>query len=227
MNKSAARLMQFNEFLIRNKDDLDPFEYEWIRRNMTTLSEHFLYYPFVVREIYDKLGFMSDDENLYVRFAELLRQTHNLSGKRILEVGAGVYPTLGEKICTEAGIVVAYDPRLTKKQKSTDKLKLVRRNFNKRMCLDEYDLVVSLMPCKAAEDVLDACIEQDKDFVVGLCEGGPHGDCYDFYEDDIEWRHSIMSYADSRIRRNGRGKVLTKQLDGCNYPYPIIYNSRN
>ena len=94
------------------------------------------------------------------------------------------------------------------------------------MNLEGYDLVVSLMPCKGAEAVLDACVEQDKDFIVGLCEGGPHGDCFDFYEDEEEWIHSMISYTESRLKRKGTGKLLKKQFDNCGYPYPVIYNSR-
>lgn len=226
MHISAAKIMLINEFLLEHKDDLEDYEIEWIKRNVPTLKGNFLYYPFVLREIFDKLGLFIDKENLYHRFAELIRQIHDLEGKRILEVGAGVYPTLAERLVTDAGTIVCYDSRLTKHQSDTDKLKLVRKDFNRKMKLDDYDLVVSLMPCKGAEHVLDACIEQDKDFVLGLCEGGPHGDCYDFYEDEEEWIYSMISYASVRLERSGKGKLLKKSLEGCNYPYPIIYNSR-
>ena len=36
----------------------------------------------------------------------------------------------------------------------------------------------------------------------------------------------MTTYTDSRLRRDGKGKLLTKTLEGCSYPYPIIYNSR-
>ena len=226
MNKTAARIVKINDFIAKQLDDLDPFEAAWLRKNAGSLEGKFEYYPFVVREIFDKLGLMEDNENLYLRFIELIKELYDIKGKRILEVGAGVYPTLAERLCTEAGVVVAYDPRLTTHQEDTPKLKLVRKNFNKNMSLADFDLVVSLMPCKGAEAVFDACVEQDKDFIVGLCEGGPHGDCYDFYEDDWEWRHSVISYTDSRLRRSGKGKIKTLELHGCSYPYPIVYNSR-
>ena len=155
-----------------------------------------------------------------------LNALYDINGMNILEVGGGVYPTLAERIFTKAGKVTVYDPRLSKGEVDTDKLKLVRKDFKKNMSLRDYDLVLALMPCRGAEAVLDACVEQDKDFIVGLCEGGPHGDCFDFYEDEDEWIHSMITYSDTRIRRNGKGKVLTKHLDGCSYPYPIVYNSR-
>lgn len=227
MYMSAAKILLINEFLAQHKDDIDPFEYDFIKRNLTHINgQNFMYFPYVTREIFDKLGLMPYDANVYSRFADFVKEIHDIKGMNILEVGGGVYPTFAERICTQAGKVTVYDPRLTKKQPDTDKLKLVRKEFNKRMSLSGYDLVLALMPCKGAEAVLDACVEQDKDFIVGLCEGGPHGDCFDFYEDEDEWIHSMITYADSRIRRNGKGKVLTKQLDGCSYPYPIVYNSR-
>ena len=226
MDKNAAKILLISDFLSQHRDDIEPFEYDYLRRHIGSLDKNFMYYPFVAREIYDKLGLMKDDENLYHRFAEFVRSLYDITDMNILEVGGGIYPTLAERICTQAGKVTVYDPRLAKHQESTDKLVLVRKNFNRRINLDEYDLVVSLMPCKGAEAVLDACVEQDKDFVLGLCEGGPHGDCFDFYEDEEEWLTSMESYADVRLRRNGTGKLLTKKLEGCSYPYPVVYNSR-
>lgn len=226
MDKNAAKILLISDFLSQHRDDIEPFEYDYLRRHIGSLDKNFMYYPFVAREIYDKLGLMKDDENLYHRFAEFVRSLYDITDMNILEVGGGIYPTLAERICTQAGKVTVYDPRLAKHQESTNKLVLVRKNFNRRINLDEYDLVVSLMPCKGAEAVLDACVEQDKDFVLGLCEGGPHGDCFDFYEDEEEWITSMVSYADARLRRNGTGKLLTKKLEGCSYPYPVVYNSR-
>lgn len=227
MYMSAAKIMLINEFLARHSDDIDPYELEFIKRNLTHINgQNFMYFPYVTREIFDKLGLMPHEANVYSRFADLVNELYDIKGMNILEVGGGVYPTFAERICTKAGKVTVYDPKLAKGEADTEKLKLVRKDFNKQMCLRDYDLVLALMPCKGAEAVLDACVEQDKDFIVGLCEGGPHGDYFDFYEDEDEWIHSMITYADSRIRRNGKGKVLTKQLDGCSYPYPVVYNSR-
>ena len=227
MYMSAAKIMLINEFLARHKDEIDPYEYEFIKRNLTHINgENFMYFPFITREIFDKLGLMPHEANVYSRFADFVNELYDIKDMNILEVGGGVYPTLAERICTKAGKVTVYDPRLSKGEVDTDKLKLVRKDFKKNMSLRDYDLVLALMPCRGAEAVLDACVEQDKDFIVGLCEGGPHGDCFDFYEDEDEWIHSMITYSDTRIRRNGKGKVLTKHLDGCSYPYPIVYNSR-
>ena len=226
MNKGATKLLLVQGFIAEHKDDLEPYELEIIKKYISDIDGNFMFYPFVAREIFDKLGLMSDEENLYHRFAELVHEIHDISGKNILEIGGGVYPTFAERLTTKAGCITVYDPRLTKHQSDTDKLKLVRQNFTKHISLAEYDLVLALMPCKGAEALLDACLEQDKDFVLGLCEGGPHGDYHDFYEDDEEWIHAMTTYTDSRLRRDGKGKLLTKTLEGCSYPYPIIYNSR-
>lgn len=224
---NGAKIMLIQEFLAQHRSDIEPFEYEFIRKHADRINNHnFIYYPFVAREIFDKLGFVEDEENLYHRFFEFIKELYDINGMNILEVGGGVYPTLAERICTQAGTVTVFDPRLTKGLEDTANLKLVRKNFNKKMNLDKYDLVVSLMPCKGAEAVLDACVEQDKDFIVGLCEGGPHGDCFDFYEDEEEWIHSMITYTESRLRRKGTGKLLKKTFDNCGYPYPVIYNSR-
>lgn len=227
MELNAAKIMLIKDFLAQHKDDVDPYECEFILRNVSRVNgRNFMYFPYVTREIFDKLGLIPDDSNVYIRFLNLVRELYDINGMNILEVGGGVYPTLAERICTQAGKITVYDPRLAKHQTDTDKLKLVRKEFKKQMNLRDYDLVLALMPCKGAEAVLEACVEQDKDFVVGLCEGGPHGDCFDFYEDEEEWIQSMISYTDSRLKRNGTGKLLSKQLNGCSYPYPVVYNSR-
>ena len=70
MNKGAAKIMLIHEFLAQHKDDLDPYELEIIKKCIGDIDGHFMFYPFVAREIFDKLGFMKEEENLYHRFAE-------------------------------------------------------------------------------------------------------------------------------------------------------------
>ena len=162
MYMSAAKIILINEFLAQHKDDIDPYEFDFIKRNLTRVNgQNFMYFPYVTREIFDRLGLMPHEENVYSRFADVVDELYDIRGMNILEVGGGVYPTFAERICTKAGKVTVYDPRLAKGEQDTDKLKLVRKDFKKNMSLRDYDLVLALMPCKGAEAVLDACVEQD------------------------------------------------------------------
>jgi hypothetical protein len=62
--------------------------------------------------------------------------------------------------------------------------------------------------------------------MLGFCEGGPHGDEFDYFEDDDEWLNSMLYLARDRIEEQGMGKMKVKYLRECNNPYPVIYNER-
>lgn len=82
------------------------------------------------------------------------------------------------------------------------------------------------MPCKGAETLLDLALNNKKDFVLWLCEGGPHGDEFDFFEDDEEWRNYMIDKAKSGVEENGMGKLKVKMINEFSDKYPIIYNER-
>ena len=69
-----------------------------------------------------------------------MNKLYDINGMNILEVGGGIYPTLAERICTQAGKITVYDPRLTKKQNDTDKLTLIMKVIAK---LDRHQLLKS------------------------------------------------------------------------------------
>ena len=83
------------------------------------------------------------------------------------------------------------------------------------------------MPCKGAEDLLQLALKNKIDFIVWLCEGGPHGDCYDFFEDEYEWRDCLISTAADGIKKQNMGKLKIKSIPKYSCKYPIIYNDRN
>ena len=77
MYMSAAKIMLINEFLARHKDEIDPYEYEFIKKNLTHINgENFMYFPFVIREIFDKLGLLAHDANVYSRFADFVNELY-------------------------------------------------------------------------------------------------------------------------------------------------------
>ena len=79
MYMSAAKIMLINEFLARHKDEIDPYEYEFIKRNLTHINgENFMYFPFVIREIFDKLGLLAHDANVYSRFADFVNELYDI-----------------------------------------------------------------------------------------------------------------------------------------------------
>lgn len=206
-----------------------PYELKQIKGCLThPESIDFSYLPFECRELFDELGIELNHENLYVAFARLVNQLFNIKDKNIIEVGGGVIPTLAKKMSLDigSGHITVYDPILSIYEKDTPKMTLVREQFDNKTDVSDTDLIVSLMPCKAAEVVVDVATKNNIDFIIGLCEGGPHGDCFDFYEDDEEWRSSLMYSCKRKCMEKEMGEVKTLYLRQCGNPYPIIYNER-
>ena len=184
--------------------------------------------PDTVREVYDELGIIPDESNIYIGFIKLLSEIYDIKNKKILEIGGGVLPRLGKRISTvlNTGKIVVYDPRLSHYEQSTDKMRLVKDKFIRGNNINDADLMIGLMPCEAAEVIIDAAIDNNVDFVLALCEGGFHGDEYDFYDSPEEWISSMVRYADREVEYRGMGKLKVKYLDKYGSPYPVIYNDR-
>lgn len=184
--------------------------------------------PDDVREVYDELGIIPDDRNIYIGFMNLLSNTHDIKNRNILEVGGGVLPRLGKRIAAnlDHGKIVVYDPRLSHYEESSNKLRLVKKRFYDDTDIEDTDLMIGLMPCEAANVIVRSAIEHGVDFMLALCEGGPHGDEFDYYEDESEWRASIMYDAATGVREKGMGELKTVYMKEYGSPYPVIYNSR-
>lgn len=190
------------------------------------ITEQFI--PADVREVYDQLGILPSNLNIYDGFFQLLKDNFTLNGGRIVEVGGGVIPCLAKRIEAEldTGRLVVYDPRLSIYEEDTMSLKLVREKFTKSSSLADCNLLIGLMPEEAAELVIDRAIAEKIDFMVALGDGGPHGEGFDFYEDADEWAHGVICAAEELVERKGMGKLMVKTMEEFGNPYPIIYNNR-
>lgn len=184
--------------------------------------------PDLFREVYDKLDLLKDDENIYLGFIDLLDNKFDIKNKDIIEVGGGIFPQLAKKISNiqEKGQIKVYDPRLSFYEDNTSKLTLVREKFSNKTKVDDVDLLIGFMPCEATYTIVDSAARNDIDFMIALCEGGPHGDIYDYYESDEEWLHSIISFANSLVEDNNMGTLEKTYLKKYHNPYPVIYNKR-
>lgn len=199
------------------KDYLLWYSKNWDRRREV---------PYFVLELYDELGILPDDRNVYNEFMDLLEEEVGVDGKNILEVGGGILPRLGERIALSQnrGSLTIYDPRLSREIESSDSFVLLRENFTRELNGDGYDLVVGLKPCDITEDIIRWAIDNKVNFMIGLCDGGLHGEPYDFYDSTEEWLHSMRYIASRGVEEQQMGKLYVKKLDGCDYNYPVIYN---
>ena len=223
MNMTKKVLEFFNEYP-------DIFT-EWEKRIIINYSKKFSKYILVpdnVREVYDELSLIPRENNIYLGFIDLVEEIHSLDNKNIVEIGGGVLPRLGKRISSSKNIksIVVYDPRLSKYENDTEKLKLVRKRFERDTSLDDADLVLGLMPCEAANIIVDSVVKNNKDFVLALCEGGPHGDEFDYFEDEGEWLDNIIKSTACDVERCGMGKLKIKYMREYGNPYPVIFNDR-
>ena len=224
--------------IIDNSEKIDSFfkEYpdlftEFEKKHIKCYAEalgKFKLVPDTIREVYDELGIIPDDSNIYIGFMNLLSELHDVKNKRILEIGGGVLPRLGKRISAtlDTGKIVVYDPRLSPYEMSTDKMKLVKERFGVNTSVGDTNLMVGLMPCEAADIIIESALQNNVDFVLALCEGGVHGDETDFYDSVEEWQDSLISYAEREVEYRGMGKLRKKSLADYGSPYPVIYNDR-
>lgn len=214
-------------YLVKYRDIFNTTEINSILLYLTN-SDYEMFMPDIMRELCDELKIIPDNKSLYKAFMMLSDSIFDIKNKRIVEVGGGVIPTLGKRISNyqDSGSIKVYDPRLSIHEKSTEKLVLCREKFTINTDLEDVDLLIGLMPCEAANVIVESAIENKKDFILALCEGGTHGDDFDGYGDEEIWRANLISYAQEKIEENGLGKIKIKYLKEYGDPYPIIYNER-
>ena len=186
-----------------------------------------LYIVELAREVLDELGFVPSEYNIYEAFSNIVNSVHGIENKNIVEIGGGRFPRLAKRISLKQknGSITVYDPNLHTECDS-ERFKLKRKRANSYTDVNNCDLIIGLMPCKGAETLLDLALKNEKDFVLWLCEGGPHGDEFDFFEDEEEWRNYIIDKARSGVETHGMGKLKVKLMDQFSNKYPIIYNER-
>lgn len=184
--------------------------------------------PDTVREVYDELGIIQDDNNIYLGFIELIRNIYDIDDMKIVEVGGGVLPRLGKRLSDiiSTGSITVYDPRLSVYESNNEKLRLVRENFSINTNISDADLLIGLMPCEACDVIVESALMYEKNFILALCEGGAHGEEFDYFEDEEEWQNSIIRQTKKEVEEKGMGKLKIKYLKEYGNPYPIIYNDK-
>ena len=219
--------MMVSSFLKNKKDLFSEFELDMIKDMILNGNYPDLYHQDVIREIFDELGILPDNENIYLTFLDEASRHFDIMNCRVTEVGGGTFPRFAKRLSLKQknGIITVYDPRLDPNELSTDKMILKKEEFTPHTSIANTDLLVGIMPCGGIEPLLDQAVSQNKDFMVWFCEGGPHGDEFDYFEDDQEWFDSTMSRLERNVKKNDMGKVMVKT-----YPhiaeYPIVYNER-
>ena len=227
MEKNSHIREEAINFLQNNKDKYGILEFDCIMGAFKCYSLNDLYLNEFTREILDELGFIPDDFNIYKEFFDIIDNVHKIDGKNVVEIGGGIYSRLAKimSLKQKNGTITVYDPRLSDVS-SSERLIMKKEKLGDSSKIDNCDLLVGLMPCEGAEVLIDLALKNKIDFVLWLCEGGPHGDEFDFYDNDVEWRASMIDKAQVGVKMNGMGELNVKVLSKFSKEYPIIYNKK-
>jgi len=216
-----------DRFLRKNKGLFTEYEMMSAKNYLKTGKYPDLYHRDILREIFDHLALLPVNENMYIAFMNEILKHYDITNKNIIEVGGGVFSNLAKRLTTKqtTGTITVFDPRLDPRIKSNSRMILIKDNFTRNTDVSYADLIIGLRPCKGIDVLLDSAIENKKDFMVWFCEGGPHGDYFDYFEDEDEWYHCMNITAKNGVERQKMGKI--KKIEYPNLSkYPIIYNSR-
>lgn len=221
---------RFKLFVNEHLDYFDADELEYLNNEtVKSILETPGLMPGLARQLLEVIGYYDDkkEQSGYELFMNIANEEFGLD-KRILEVGGGIIPVLGHKISLRQnhGSITIYDPRLSNYFPATDRFILKREMFNSNTSIKETDLIISFMPCTATYELIDTVTKQQKDFLIAMCEGGLHGEPYDYFESDEEWVSSMVDFAKRRVRDNDMGELIELSFDESISPYPVIYNKR-
>ncbi len=215
------------KFLAKHPDYFDEWEKMHIRSG-SKIDYSGKFIPDIMRELFAELDLFKEDEDIYQGFLDLLKQEFDIN-QDIVEIGGGIIPNLAKRIAMaqEKGTVTVYDPRLGTTKTDIPNLKLRKEKFTLSTDISKAGLVVAFMPCEATETIIRSATSNKKDFMLGFCEGGPHGDIFDFYESDDEWLHAMLYYAENQIESNNLGTLQKTYFKKYHDPYPIVWNKRD
>ncbi len=226
----SEELQQVFQFVSEHPELFDSFERMYIKQYLQSVQEgrHDIFLPDVIRELFDYFHIVSEDQDIYSGFLTLLQEHFSIENANIIEVGGGILPCLGKKISLlqNHGTITIYDPRISIYETGNSRFHLIRDEFSRYTDVKNTDLMIGFMPCKGAEDLVESATQHEIDFMVALCEGGPHGDIYDYFESDDEWIDSMLYRASRGIEDHHMGTLGIHYLDKYEDPYPVIYNKR-
>ncbi len=230
MNREEVMNERFRRFVDSHLDYFNEEEQEYLKNeSIKSILETPGLMPDVARQMLEVIGYYDDkkEKSGYETFMNIAEEEFGLD-KKIVEVGGGIIPVLGHKISLRQnhGSITIYDPRLTSHYPATDKFILKKEKFSRNTDIKDTDLIISFMPCTATYELIDTVTKKRKDFLIALCEGGPHGEPYDYFESDEEWVNAMLLLAQRGIEDNDMGKLKVLSFDKSISPYPVIYNKR-
>ena len=234
MNDSVDHYSKFNErlkkYIENTREIYTKEEIEHLKRiNIETIISKKRDLPDLYRQVLEEIGYydLNESESGYNAFIEIIDKEFGID-KNIIEVGGGVVPTLAHKISLKqkAGNITIYDPRLSTYHKNTSNFILKKEKFINETDVSSADLIIGFMPCEATQTIIENATMNRKDFIIAMCEGGAHGDIYDYFESTEEWLNCMLYLAEREIKSNDMGELKVLSFKKYLSSYPIIYNKK-
>ena len=216
-------------FIEEHSFDFDSFVREFLVSYADYLDDPQTILPGEVCQILDLIGCLPENLDIFTGFCNLIKEKFDLTGKKITEVGGGIYPSVGRRLSGFSNVkhVIVYDRALGRSVSNSDKLQLIRGPLPEEGKCLPCDLFVGLRPCSGGLSLVERAIETKTDFIVALCEGGAHGEGFDFYENEDEWLDTVIYLAEKGVKKQNMGElVIEKSLLKYRHDYPVIFNQR-
>lgn len=215
---------QIDKFLRDHAKDYTLEEKEFILKNCAWGQKSSLV-PDMLRQIYDELGFLDSERNIYDGFVDLLEENFDID-RNIVEIGGGKIPSLAKKIALRQmhGTITVYDDKLITTDFNLPNLSLKKRRLQADELLNA-DMIIGFMPCDGTQTAIDLAKRNRIDFMIALCEGSCQNEMPAFMNDD--WENSMIYEARKAVRDGHLGELKkVKMAKKYQNPYPVIYNQR-
>lgn len=175
---------KYQRFCKENPLGFEKEEFDKIERDIKHPRNGVVYDEYVEFMLWSK-GLKSRQEYFSEYIEHILPLSHY---PNLLEVGAGKNGRLSMLLSRKGYRMTAMDPKLKINEFELNDVKCEREAFLfGKTNVSNFDAVIAQEPCEATEHIIRACVEQKKDFVIGLC-GTPHRLISgDVFEDVFEW----------------------------------------
>lgn len=116
------------------------------------------------------LGLINIKQTAYYNFYKVIKNSFQLTNKKIIEVCSGLIPIVSSIIKqneTVKSITALNSNFLFKNYKN---VKTIKANLkSKELNFSQADLIIGFRPCSPTENIMDMAIKFKKDFVLYLC----------------------------------------------------------
>lgn len=119
-------------------------------------------------QVYSAVGVYDNIPNVYDTFIEEMQKHFDIN-RRLIEVAAGYYLGLAEKVSChqKCGTITIYEPNII--IDTHEKFKIVKEEFKESTIVSDADMIYALRPCDAIETIIKVANKNDLDLFVGLC----------------------------------------------------------